>query len=87
MKKKKSTNNILVFNLDTDPTDQQMKEDGSKICPWSYYMENLFSRDDLYLYRGILNFYKKEFGAAIRDFKKSYKVKKMYKILDNELAG
>jgi hypothetical protein len=34
-----------------------------------------------------LNFYKKEFGAAVKDFKKSYKVKKMYKILDNELAG
>ena len=43
LKKKKSTNNILVFNLDEDETDQQMKEEGSKICPWSYYMENLFS--------------------------------------------
>ena len=87
LKKKKSTNNILVFNLDQDPTDQQMKADGSKICPWSYYMENLFSKDDLYLYRGVLNFYRADFAAAIKDFKSSYKVKKMYKILDNELTG
>jgi len=46
-----------------------MKADGNKICPWSYYMENLFSKDDLYLYRGVLNFYKADYLAAIKDFK------------------
>ena len=50
-------------------------------------MENLFSRDDLYLYRGVANFYKADYQAAVLDYKQSYKVKKMYKILDNELAG
>lgn len=85
LKKKKSTNNILVFNLDEDETDQQMREEGSKICPWSYYMENLFSKDDLYLYRGVLNFYKGDYAAAIKDYQQSYRVKKLYKILDNEV--
>jgi hypothetical protein len=56
-KKKKSTANMLVFNIDYDETDQRMKMDGEKICPWSYYMENLFSKDDLYLYRAVLEFY------------------------------
>ena len=85
LKKKKSTNNILVFNLDDDETDQQMRDEGIKICPWSYYMENLFSKDDLCLYRGVLNFYKGDYSAAIKDFQQSYSVKKMYKILDNEV--
>lgn len=48
---------MLIFNIDYDETDQRMKQDGEKICPWSYYMENLFSKDDLYLYRGVLEFY------------------------------
>jgi len=61
-----------------------MKKDGLQICPWSYYMENLFSKDDLHLYRGVLNFYKQDYNAAIRDYKLSHKVKRMYKILDNE---
>ena len=61
-----------------------MKENASKICPWSYYMENLFSLDDIYLYRAVLKFYAEDFEGAIKDFKKSFKTKQKYKILDNE---
>ena len=42
-KKKKSTNNILYFNIETDEQDVRMKSQGLEISPWSYYMENLFS--------------------------------------------
>jgi hypothetical protein len=56
-RKKKSNDNLLIFNLEDDDIDKQMKIAGLKICPWSYYMENLFSKDDLFLYRGVLKFY------------------------------
>ena len=65
----------LVFNLDDDPLDQQMKENAAKICPWSYYMENLFSLDDILLYRAVLKFYAQDYRGAIRDFKMSFKIK------------
>ena len=61
-----------------------MKDSASKICPWSYYMENLFSLDDIYLYRAVLKFYAGDYKGAIQDFKLSFKTKQQYKILDNE---
>ena len=85
--KKKCSTNVLVFNLDDDPVDQKMKANAAKICPWSYYMENLFSLDDIYLYRAVLLFYAEEYEAAIQDFKTCLKVKKQYKILDNDDQG
>ena len=85
--KKKCSTNVLVFNLDDDPVDQKMKENAAKICPWSYYMENLFSLDDIYLYRAVLLFYAEEYEAAIQDFKTCLRVKKQYKILDNDNQG
>lgn len=84
MKKRKSNTGILLFDIASDPTDIQMKEDGEKICPWSYYMENLFGKDDLYLYRAISHFYAQNYQEAIMDFKMCMKVKKLYKVLDNE---
>ena len=47
-------------------------------------MENLFSKDDLYLYKGVLNFYYDKPMEAIKDFKRSQRTKNMFKILDNE---
>ena len=61
-----------------------MKENAARICPWSYYMENLFSLDDILLYRAILKFYAEDYRSAIRDFKQSFKIKQQYKVLDNE---
>jgi len=52
-----------------------MKERGLKICPWSYYMENLFSKDDIFLYRAVINFYNENYQDAILDLKLNYKVK------------
>lgn len=48
-----------------------MKKQGLEISPWSYYMENLFSQDDLHIYRGIVEFYQGDFMGAIADFKAS----------------
>ena len=48
-----------------------MKDQGLKICPWSFYMENLFSKDDFYIYRGIAFFYQCNYKDAINDFRKS----------------
>ena len=84
MKKKKSTANLLIFNIDDDPLDQEMKLKGLKICPWSYYMENLFSKDDIFIYIGVLKFYQGDYMGAIRDFKASVKFKRMYKDIENK---
>lgn len=54
-KKKKA--DLTTFSIENQETDKELKEKGLEICPWSYYMENLFSLDDLFLYRGILRFY------------------------------
>lgn len=35
----------------------------------SYYYENIFSLEDFYLYRGLINFYQQEYRAAIDDFR------------------
>ena len=48
-----------------------MKAQGLEICPWSYYMENLFSQDDIHIYRGIVCFYQGDYLGAIMDFKAS----------------
>ena len=74
-KKKKSTTNLLLFNIDSDDQDQQMRTRGRNICPWSYYMENLFSKDDIFLYRAVINFYNESYSEAILDLKLNYKVK------------
>jgi len=47
-------------------------------------MENLFSKDDIFLYRAVINFYNENYFDAILDLKLNYKVKQTYKILDNE---
>ena len=39
-----------------------------EIIPYSYYFENVFSLEDLYLYRAVYNFYKKDYPTAISDF-------------------
>ena len=35
-------------------------------------MENLFSKDDIYLYRGVIRFYQGDYKKAIQDFQFSY---------------
>lgn len=56
-KNKKATLDPNIYDLSDNDTDAELKEQGLKICPWSYYMENLFSKDDIYLYRGVIHFY------------------------------
>jgi hypothetical protein len=47
-------------------------------------MENLFSKDDIFLYRGVIQFYQGEYLKAIDDFKNSSKTKKLFKIWETE---
>lgn len=46
-------------------------------------MENLFSKDDMYLYRAVLRFYLGKFRESISDFAESKRVKKVNKLIDN----
>ena len=84
-KKKKSTTNLLEFTIDSEASDLSLKKRGSTICPWSYYMENLFSKDDLFLYRSVMNFYAGRYREAISDMRQSYDIKKNYKVIDNDI--
>jgi len=64
-RKKKA--DLTSFNMDSNPQDQELKQNGQHICPWSYYMENLFSQDDLLLYRSVVMFYANNFSECIND--------------------
>jgi len=46
-------------------------------------MENLFSKDDLYLYRGVLKFYAGLYSEAAHDFKLAASTKRLNKKLDS----
>lgn len=52
-----------------DPDDY--KHLAEAITPYSYYKENIFSEEDIYLYRGVLNFYAGEYTKACKDFQMS----------------
>jgi hypothetical protein len=46
-----------------------------EILSYSYYFENVFSLEDLYLYRAVYHFYKREYPAAISDYLKCQSIK------------
>ena len=37
------------FSITDLQADIDLRVKGESICPWSYYMENMFSLDDLFL--------------------------------------
>jgi len=43
----------------------------STLKSYSYYLENIFNLEDLYLYRGVVWFYLQNYSSAIDDFHKS----------------
>lgn len=47
------------------------------------YRENIFSQEDYYLYRGVMNFYSKNYKLAMTDFEMSASLKKETKTLAN----
>lgn len=47
-------------------------------------MENLFSLDDLYLYRSVVMFYAGRYSESISDLIESKRAKKMNKFIDNQ---
>ena len=49
---------------------------GYKIEPWSPYRENIFSSEDFYLYRAIINFYRGSYKASLADFEESMREKR-----------
>jgi len=86
MRRKKKPN-LAAFDFEGSEADRELKQKGHEICPWSYYMENLFSRDDLYLYRGVVKFYAGKYSEAAKDFKLAGKVKRLNKRLDSQNNG
>ena len=47
------------------------------------YRENLFSNEDFYLYRGVLQFYLEKYNEAINDFEESLKNKQSEENCEN----
>ena len=80
---KKRKPDLTTFNTLDEDQDKELKKGSEEVCPWSYYMENLFSNDDIYLYRGIVRFYSGNFQGSIDDYNSSKKTKKVNKMLDN----
>lgn len=80
---KKKKPDLTTFTMEQNPQDKELKQNGQSICPWSYYMENLFSVDDLYLYRSVVLFYAARYQECISDLLESKRAKKMNKMIDN----
>lgn len=54
-------------------------EELKDVTPYCYYLENVFQTEDLYLFRAVFNFYRKDYSKAIADFKHCQHLK-----LDND---
>ena len=61
---KDNTSVVLPEDMSLDCDVEQIEE----IIPYSYYYENVFSLEDLYLFRAIYNFYLKDYTQAIADY-------------------
>ena len=46
-----------------------------EIIPYSYYYENVFSLEDLYLFRAVYKFYMKDYAGAITDYERCLSLK------------
>ncbi len=57
-------------------------EEGQKRSPTGY-KENVFGREDFFLYRGVLQFYCKNYREAIADFEQCDRIKKELKLMTN----
>ena len=55
----------------------------AKIEPYSYYKENIFGREDFFLYRAVYLFYQGEYDKAKIDFEASMACKQEIKELEN----
>lgn len=62
---------------------QEKNEDNDKLIE---YNDNVFSKEDYFLYRGLLYFYLKNYNMAISDFEQCIKLKKELKSFYNESA-
>ena len=49
------------------------------ITPYSYYNENIFGLEDMYLYRAVFQLYSMQYEKAIQDFDTSIIIKKQIK--------
>ena len=47
----------------------------------NYYKENIFNKEDYYLYRAVMYFYAGEYERAINDFEKSSSIMHAQKVL------
>lgn len=70
--KKAKKKNLFILS---DETDSKLKREADKVDPISYYKENIFGREDFYLYRGIMHFYIGEYEQSIKDYEDSIKAK------------
>lgn len=71
---------VLVQEASNDPKSDNLppmsdkaKKQLGEIDSHSYYRENIFSLEDMYLYRGVFKFYANDTKAAQSDFELSWK--------------
>jgi hypothetical protein len=69
--KKACPDNADIPDLEYNPS-HKIDFNALKTLPnVSYYYENIFSLEDFYLYRGLINFYQQQYQAALDDFKQA----------------
>jgi TolA-binding protein len=60
-----------------DESSEESEDEGEA----NYYKENIFNKEDFYLYRAVLNIYAQEYGKAITDFETCSNIMHQNKVL------
>jgi hypothetical protein len=75
------------FDLDIEIEDLGEIDELSVSDEQNYYKENIFNREDYYLFRAVMYFYSDEYEKAVSDFKQTSKImhanKNIYKTQNN----
>ena len=62
-------------------TESRMDDDEIKEEETNYYKENIFNKEDYYLYRGMMYFYAGEYEKSTADFEQSSNIMHCNKVL------
>ena len=75
--------NRLLERNESDELDQQVssEEDTDNEGEANYYKENIFNKEDFYLYRAVLNIYGQEYNKAISDLEQCSNIMHQNKVL------
>ena len=65
---------LMYYVIDIDIGDIGEIEESAVTDEANYYKENIFNKEDYYLFRAVMYFYAEEYQKAILDYKQTSKI-------------